>query len=97
MNNIKKINQHAGKCDDQQNLKDIIYAAMVSNPEEVTDDSPNVPMTSTPVKIPSAKKSLFLFTKIFDVKNKIAKHRVGAEKSKRKTIKVGNSLWTKQY
>ena len=70
---------------------------MVSNPEEVTDDSPNVPMTSTPVKIPSAKKSLFLFTKIFDVKNKIAKHRVGAEKSKRKTIKVGNSLWTKQY
>ena len=23
MNNIKKIYQHAGKCDDQQNLKDI--------------------------------------------------------------------------
>ena len=26
MNNIKKIYQHAGKCDDQQKFKDIIYA-----------------------------------------------------------------------
>ena len=43
MNNIKKIYQHAGKCDDQQNLKDIIYDAMVSNSEGVTDKSPNVP------------------------------------------------------
>ena len=32
MNNINKIYQHAGKCDDQQNLKDVLYAAMVSNP-----------------------------------------------------------------
>ena len=30
LNNIKKIYQHAGKCDDQQNLKDIIGADMVS-------------------------------------------------------------------
>ena len=30
LNNIKKIYLHAGKCDDQQNLKDIIDAAMVS-------------------------------------------------------------------
>ena len=45
MNNIKKIYQHAGKCDDQQNLKDILDAAMVSTPEEVTDDSLHVPMT----------------------------------------------------
>ena len=37
--------QHAGKCDDQQNLKDIIYADMMSTPEEYKDDSPNVPMT----------------------------------------------------
>ena len=49
MNNIK-IYQHAGKCDNQQNLKDILYAAMVSTPEEFTDDSPNMLMTSTPVK-----------------------------------------------
>ena len=29
MNNIKKIYQHAGKCDDQQNFKDIIDAIVV--------------------------------------------------------------------
>ena len=33
MKNIKKIYQHAGKCDDQQNLKDIIDAAILSTPE----------------------------------------------------------------
>ena len=49
MKNIKKIYQHAGKCDDQQNLKDIIDVAILSTPEEVTDNSTNVLMTSTPV------------------------------------------------
>ena len=58
MNNIKKIYQHAGKCDDQQNLKDIIDAAILSTPEGVTDNIPNVHMTSTPFKKPSASKSL---------------------------------------
>ena len=32
MSNIKKIYEHAGKCDDQQNLKDIIDAAILSTP-----------------------------------------------------------------
>ena len=50
MNNIKNIYQHAGKCDDQQNLKDIIDAAILSTPEGVIDNSPNVHMTSKPVK-----------------------------------------------
>ena len=56
MNNIKEIYQHAGKCDDQQNLKDIIDADILSTPEGVTDNIPNVPMKSTPVKKPSARK-----------------------------------------
>ena len=43
---------------------------MVSTPELVTDIIPNVPMISTPVKKPSASKSLCLFTNIFDVKRK---------------------------
>ena len=30
LNNIKKIYQHAVKCDDQQNLKDILDVGMVS-------------------------------------------------------------------
>ena len=45
MNNIKKIYQHAGNCDDQQNTKDIIDADIISTPEGVTYNSPNVPMT----------------------------------------------------
>ena len=66
----------------------------MSTLEEFTDDSPSFPMTQTTVKKPSARKSLCLFTNIFDVKNKTAKRRVGAAKSKRRAIKVGNSLWT---
>ena len=70
MNNIKKIYQHAGKCNDQQNLKDIIDADILYTPEGVTDNSPNVHMTSTPVKKPSARKSLCLFTNILDLQPK---------------------------
>ena len=70
--------QHAGMCDNQQNLKDILDAAMVSTPEKFIDDSPNVHMKSTPVKKPSARKSFCLFTNILNVKNKTATRRVGA-------------------
>ena len=52
--------------------------------------------TSSQVKKPSASKSLCLFTNIFDVKPKTAKRRFVAEKSRRKAMKVGNSLWTKK-
>ena len=45
MNNIKKIYQHSGKFDDQQNLKDIIYAAILSTPEGVRYNIPNVHLT----------------------------------------------------
>ena len=92
--NIKKIYQHSDKCEDQQNIKDILDVSMVSTLEEVTDDGPNVPMTSTPVLKTSARKSLCLFTNILNVKKKIAKRRVGAAKSKHRAIKVGNSLCT---
>ena len=37
-------------CDDQQNLKDIIDADILSTPEGVTDNIPNVHMASKPVK-----------------------------------------------
>ena len=76
MNNIKKIYQHAGKCDYQQNLKDIIEAAILSTPEGFTDNSHNVHMPSTPVKKPSYRKSLCLFTNILNVKPKAAKRRL---------------------
>ena len=95
MNNIKNIYQHAVNFDDQQNLKDILEAALRSTPYGFTDSSPNVHMPSTPVKNPSASKSLCLFTNILDVQPKTAKRRFVAAKSRRKYMKVCNSLWTK--
>ena len=50
-------------------------------------------MTSIPVKKPSARKSLCIFTNILDVKNKTATRRVGSTKSKRKAIKSGTTPW----
>ena len=65
---------------------------MVSTPEGVIDNSPNLHMASTPVKKLSVRKSLCLFTNIFDVKNKAAKRRIVAAKSKHKAMKLGTSL-----
>ena len=96
MKNIKNIYQHAGKCDDQQNLKDILEAALLSTPEGLTDNSHNVHIPSTPVKKPSVRKSLCLFKNILNVKSKTAKRSFVAAKSSRKSMKVGNSLWTKK-
>ena len=96
MNNIKKLYQYADKCDDQQNLKDILDATMVSTIKGVTYNSPNVPLTSTPVKKPSARKSLCLLTNIFNVKPKTEKRRIVAAKSKRRAMKVGTSHCTKK-
>ena len=48
--------QDSGKCDDQQQFKDIIEAAMVSTPKGFTDFSPISPMTPTPVNKPSSRK-----------------------------------------
>ena len=67
LNNITYIYQHAGKCYDQKTLKNITDSDMVSTQEEVTYYSPNLPMTSTPFKKPSASKPLYLFTNILNV------------------------------
>ena len=96
MNKIKTIYQHEGKCDYQQNLKDILEAALLSTPEGFTYYSNNVNMTSSPVKKTSARKSMCLFTNILDVKRKTAKRRFVAAKPKPKSTKLGNILWTKK-
>ena len=96
MNNIKKIYQHAGNFDDQQNIRYIIDAAILSTPGEFTYNSPNVNLTSSPVNKSSARKSICLFTNILDVQPKTAKCRFVAEKSRHKAMKVCNSLWTKK-
>ena len=45
------------------------------------------------VRNPSARKSLRIFTEVFDVKNKTAFLRIGAAKSKRKAIIEVIILW----
>ena len=67
---------------------------MVYTSEGFTDNSHISPMTSTPFKKKSARKSLCMFTKISEVKNKTACRRVGVAKYKRKAIKYGNTPWT---
>ena len=87
LENIKKIYKQAGKCDDQQQFKDFLEADMVYTPEVFTNNSPISLMTSAPVKKPSVRKSLCMFTNILEVKSKTATQRVGAAKSKCKAIK----------
>ena len=65
-----KIIQKAVKCDNQQQLKEILAADMVSTTEVFTKDSTISPIKSTPVNKPRAQKSLCLFTTILDVKKK---------------------------
>ena len=66
---------------------------MVYTPEVFNNSSPRSPMTLTPVKKPSARKSLCLFINILDVKKKNAICQVGASKSKRKEIKSVTTSW----
>ena len=66
---------------------------MVSTPDLFTNNSPTSPMTSTPVKKPTARKELCLFTNILEMKNKTTIRLVGAAKSKRKAIKAGTTTW----
>ena len=93
LQNIKKIYQYAGECDDQQQFKDILEDAMVSTSKGFTNNSPGYPMTPIPVKKNSDRKSLCIFTNILDVKNKMLSVRVRADKSKCKPIKEGTILW----
>ena len=58
----------------------MIDAAMVSTPEEITNDSPSLPMTQTTVTKPTSRKALCLFTNIFDDKKKTSIRRVGTGK-----------------
>ena len=47
---------------------------MVSTPEGFTNNSPRSPRTPTPVKKPSARKSLCLFTNILYARKRTAIH-----------------------
>ena len=47
---INKLYKHAENCDDQQQFKDIIKAAMVYTPEVFTDNTPRPPTTPLTLK-----------------------------------------------
>ena len=64
LESIKKLYKQAGKCDEQQQFTDILEVDLVSNPEGFTDNIPIYPRTSTPVKKPSARKELYMFTRL---------------------------------
>ena len=66
---------------------------MISTPEGFTNNSPRYPITPTPVKKPSARKSLCLFTNILDVKKKTDARRVEADKLEHNEIKSGTTPW----
>ena len=59
--NIKKIYKRASRCEYQQQFKDVLEATMVSTPEGFINNSPGYSMTPTPVKKPSARKSLCIY------------------------------------
>ena len=61
MENINKLYKSVGKCDDQQQYKDIIEVEMVSTPEGFTNNTQISPSQSVTVKNTSAIKSLRQF------------------------------------
>ena len=66
---------------------------MVSTHEGFTDNSPRSTMTPTPVKKPSVRISLCIFTYILDEKKKTAICQVRAAKKNHKAIKAGTTAW----
>ena len=93
LQNTNKIFKHSGKCDDQQKFKYIIEDAMVYTLEGLTNNSHISTMISTPVKKPSARKSLCLFTNMLYVKKKTDTRQVRATKSNHNSFKAGTTPW----
>ena len=61
LENIKKLYKSAGKCDDQQQYKDIIKSAMVYNPEVFIEKIPMSPCQSVSVKIQVQENQSIIF------------------------------------
>ena len=67
---MNKLYKYSVKYNNQQQYKAILESSVVSILEIFTDNIPMSPGPYVTVKNPSAKKSLRLFTELFDVKNK---------------------------
>ena len=66
---------------------------MIFTPELFANISPRYPNNPTQVKKPSARKSLYVFTNILEVKKKTAIRQVRYAKSKIRKIKAGTAPW----
>ena len=70
LENIKKVQEYADKCDDKHQYKDILYADIVSTPEGIVDNRPISIGTLGMLNKISARKLLNQFLALFDVKQK---------------------------
>ena len=95
LENIKKLYKTAGKCDDQQQHKAIIEAAMVSTPEGCTSNNLMTPNPYMYNKNPSSIISLPQFTEILDVKHNTYVRSYGAARENYKAIKKSQCVVVK--
>ena len=96
LENINKLYNTAGKCNDQQKYKTTIETALVSKPKGCNYNSPITPNdTNTSQSFFSSKnkcahKYLETFSKTLDVETKTYVQRICFAKAKRLAIKVVN-------
>ena len=90
---LRYYKKSSGKCDNQQEYKAIVKAAIVSTPEVIAENIPlNMGRLGT-TKKSSARKSLSPFFALLDVKQKTVVRILGASKTKCKAIRTISSLW----
>ena len=92
LENIKKLYKSALKSDAQHQYKEIVESAMVSTPEEFTENSPMSSSQSVTMKKTSTIKSLRQFFYILEFKPNTDVRRFCAPKSKCKSIRTGSVL-----
>ena len=94
LRNTKTLLKTAGKREYQQQYKEFIEAEMVLTPQGYTENSLISPSRYETTKDPSIRKPLCQFLEALDVKHNTALCRLGVAKSKIKTIRAGNMLWS---
>ena len=77
---INKLCENYGKCDDQQQCREIIEAEMVSTTEGSTYRIPTPPSQYLAVKNVSARKPLRQSSEELDVKHKTSVYSLGPTK-----------------
>ena len=90
LENIKKLNKSARKCDDKQQYKAIIEDSMVSTTERFDDKITMSSGTYVPVKELNTRKSLHQFSETLDVKPKTAVRWLCTAKSNHKVTISGS-------